>query len=132
MVKLLGDNSVSLLRKAVYGLVGNRAGVEFLEFYKMCATFDDILEEFDFLPGFGRNEHLIQEESAADLFSAGDDSAVSSETAKILEFLQQGEAAVDEISAALDLPASEITASLIGLELLHRVQKSGLKYRRIR
>ncbi len=44
MVKLLGDNSVSLLRKAVYGLVGNRAGVEFLEFFKMCATFDDILE----------------------------------------------------------------------------------------
>ena len=44
MVKLLGDKSVSLLRKAVYGLVGNRAGVEFLEFFKMCATFDDILE----------------------------------------------------------------------------------------
>ena len=44
MVKLLGDRSVSLLRKAVYGLVGNRAGVEFLEFFKMCATFDDILE----------------------------------------------------------------------------------------
>ena len=44
MVKLLGNNSVSLLRKAVYGLVGNRAGVEFLEFFKMCATFDDILE----------------------------------------------------------------------------------------
>lgn len=98
----------------------------------LTETFDDILEEFDFLPGFGRNEHLIQEESAADLFSAGDDSAVSMETAKILEFLQQGEATVDEISAALDLPASEITASLIGLELLHRVQKSGLKYRRLR
>ena len=44
MVKLLGDNNVSLLRKAVYGLVGNRAGVEFLEFFKMCVTFDDILE----------------------------------------------------------------------------------------
>ena len=41
-VKLLGENSVSLLRKAVYGLVGNRTGVEFLEFFKMCATFDDI------------------------------------------------------------------------------------------
>ena len=98
----------------------------------LTETFDDILEEFDFLPGFGHGEHLIREESAADLFSAGDDSAISSETAKILEFLQQNEASVDEISAALDLPASEITASLIGLELLHRVQKSGLKYRRLR
>lgn len=43
MVKLFGDNNVSLLRKVVYGLVGNRAGVEFLEFHKMNATFDDVL-----------------------------------------------------------------------------------------
>ena len=101
----------------------------------LTETFDDILEEFDFLPGFGHGEHLVQEESAAaDFFSDSDggDGSISSEAAKILEFLQQDEATVDEISAALDLPASEITASLIGLELLHRVQKSGLKYRRLR
>ena len=100
----------------------------------LTETFDDILEEFDFLPGFGHGEHMIREDDAAGFFSdsAENDSAVSSETAKILEFLKQDEASVDEISAALDMPASEITAALIGLELLHRVQKSGLKYRRLR
>ena len=44
MVKQFGDNNVSLLRKVVYGLVGNRAGVEFMEFFKLNATFDDVLE----------------------------------------------------------------------------------------
>ena len=36
------DNVV--LRKLIYGLVGNCAGVEFMEFYKINAQFDNILE----------------------------------------------------------------------------------------
>ena len=100
----------------------------------LTETFDDILEEFDFLPGFGRNENMLQEAAAADdFFSDGNpEDSISSEAAAILEFLQKGDAAVDEISAALDLPAGEISASLIGLELLRRVKKNGLKYHRVR
>ena len=33
-----------LLRKMVYGLVGNGAGVEFMEFYKLNANFDNVLK----------------------------------------------------------------------------------------
>ncbi len=33
-----------LVKKVVYGLVGNGVGVEFMEFYKMSAEFDSILE----------------------------------------------------------------------------------------
>lgn len=33
-----------LLRKMVYGLVGNSTGVEFMEFYKLNAEFDNILQ----------------------------------------------------------------------------------------
>ena len=99
----------------------------------LTETFDDILEEFDFLPGFGRNESMLQEDGIDDFFSDTDqEGAVSSEAAAILEFLQKGDAAVDEISAALDLPAGEISASLIGLELLRRVKKNGLIYHRVR
>lgn len=36
------ENNENLLRKIVYGLVGNRAGLEFIEFYKINAQFDDI------------------------------------------------------------------------------------------
>jgi hypothetical protein len=32
----------NLLRKIVYGLVGNRAGLEFVEFFKLNAEFDDV------------------------------------------------------------------------------------------
>ena len=100
----------------------------------LTETFDDILEEFDFLPGFGHHGNMLQEDhSDGNLLSDGEeDSAISTESARILEFLQKGDAAVDEISAALDLAAGEITASLIGLELLRRVRKTGLKYHRIR
>ena len=99
----------------------------------LTETFDDILAEFDFLPGFGRNENMLKEDGSGDFFSDGDpEGAVSSEAAAILEFLRKGDAAVDEISAALDLPAGEISAALIGLELLRQVKKDGLKYHRVR
>ena len=32
-----------ILRKLVYGLVGNAVGVEFMEFYQMSGKFDDVL-----------------------------------------------------------------------------------------
>lgn len=47
MVKLYGNSGhceSSTLRKIVYGLVGNRAGVEFMEFYKVNREFDNVLD----------------------------------------------------------------------------------------
>ena len=44
MLAQFGESDELLLRKVVYGLVGNRAGVEFMEFHKINATFDDVLE----------------------------------------------------------------------------------------
>jgi hypothetical protein len=38
------DPDSPVLRKLVYGLVGNRAGVEFIEFFKNNAQFDNVLE----------------------------------------------------------------------------------------
>ena len=38
------NGSTELLRKVVYGLVGNGVGLEFMEFFKMSAEFDSILE----------------------------------------------------------------------------------------
>lgn len=38
------DSEDTLLRKMVYGLVGNGAGVEFMEFYKINAEFDNVLD----------------------------------------------------------------------------------------
>ena len=38
------DADDTLLRKMVYGLVGNGVGVEFMEFYKLNANFDSVLK----------------------------------------------------------------------------------------
>lgn len=45
MIDLYGNmDSDSFLRKIIYGLIGNRAGVEFMEFYKINANFDSVLD----------------------------------------------------------------------------------------
>ena len=36
------EENETLLRKVVYGLVGNRAGVEFVEYFKLNAEFEDV------------------------------------------------------------------------------------------
>lgn len=43
VIKLFNGNT-ELLRKVVYGLIGNNIGLEFMEFFKMSSEFDSILE----------------------------------------------------------------------------------------
>ncbi len=44
MLRIIPDaeKNETLLRKVVYGLVGNRAGVEFVEYFKLNAEFEDV------------------------------------------------------------------------------------------
>ena len=44
MLETLPKEKESLLRKLVYGLVGNSAGMEFIEFHKLNAQFQDVLK----------------------------------------------------------------------------------------
>ena len=44
MCHIYNESKDTLLRKMVYGLVGNGAGVEFMNFYKINAEFDNILD----------------------------------------------------------------------------------------
>lgn len=99
----------------------------------LVENFDHILEEFDFLPGFSRETNTLREESASEqFFEEQADASLSTEGAKITEFLAKGDASVDDISAATGIPASEVMATLIGLELLRKVRKSGSVYHRLR
>lgn len=43
VIKLFKGNT-ELLRKVVYGLIGNGVGLEFMEFFKMSSEFDSILD----------------------------------------------------------------------------------------
>lgn len=98
----------------------------------LVEKFDHILEEFDFLPGFASSNQIQEEKEEATLFDDEDDSSISSESAKILAFLIKGDASIDDIAGAVDLPASEVISCLIGLELLRKVKKSGNLYHRLR
>jgi len=43
MLNMFGTEDEGLMRKVVYGLVGDRAGVEFMSFHKLNIEFDDTL-----------------------------------------------------------------------------------------
>ena len=43
MLDIIPADDEDLLRKLVYGLVGNRAGMEFVAFHKLNAQFEDVL-----------------------------------------------------------------------------------------
>ncbi len=44
MLDIAPEDDEGLQRKLVYGLVGNRAGLEFYEYHKLNACFDDVLK----------------------------------------------------------------------------------------
>jgi hypothetical protein len=44
MMGIVPKDDEELQRKLVYGLVGNRAGMEFMEYHKLNASFEDVLQ----------------------------------------------------------------------------------------
>ena len=100
---------------------------------KLVMNFDDILDEFDFLPGFhpaSLREMPVNPfgaDDADDGQSESDDpdeSMFSEEETAILNVLAKGPANVDTISEAAGIPPSTVISTMIGLEILHRVRKN--------
>ena len=80
-----------------------------------------------------RNRIISGISKATLVVEAGLNSAsLSTEAARIVEFLAKGDASVDDISAATGISASEVMSTLIGLELLRKVRKEGGVYHRLR
>ena len=96
---------------------------------KLVMNFDDILDEFDFLPGFHPAElhetpavfHVSGDGEAAD---ETDDSMFSDDEKAILDALKAGPANVDAISESTGVAPSVVISTMIGLEILHRVRKN--------
>ena len=106
---------------------------------RLVMNFDDILDEFDFLPGF-RPTPL--RESPVNPFDAkqkeqdrsvsakeeepddSEDSMFSGEETAIMNILAKGPANVDIISEATGIPPSTVISTMISLEILHRVRKN--------
>ena len=93
-------------------------------------NFDDILDEFDFLPGFHPSElhespanpFRLSDSGAQD--DASDESMFSDDEKAILDVLTRGPANVDAISGATGIEPSVVISTMIGLEILHRVRKN--------
>ena len=100
---------------------------------KLVMNFDDILDEFDFLPGFHPAE-LHETPAAFHVSGDGDgdgeapdetdDSMFSDDEKAILDALKSGPANVDAISESTGVAPSVVISTMIGLEILHRVRKN--------
>ena len=106
---------------------------------RLVMNFDDILDEFDFLPGFRPtplrespvNPFAAQEngqdnstpEKPED-FEDPDDAMFSGDETAILNILTRGPANVDMISEETGIPPSTVISTMISLEILHRVRKN--------
>jgi len=97
---------------------------------KLVMNFDDVLDEFDFLPGFHPAE--LHETPAAfhvsgdggDAADDSDDSMFSDDEKAILDVLKSGPMNVDAISDSTGVAPSVVISTMIGLEILHRVRKN--------
>lgn len=105
----------------------------------LVESFEHVLEEFDFLPGFESPPMRASEPGQQDnLFSAPMDSenflGLSSLDLAILDCLKKGDANVDELSATLSqYPPGDIISALIGLEILSKAKKMpDGRYQRLR
>ena len=107
----------------------------------LVENFDHILEEYEFLPGFQQDfASMLREEGAEDYDATAtgteedDLCALSSVDAKILDVLRENDSlSLEQITIQTDLPAPEVMASLVALEILRRIKKlpNGL-YQRVR
>lgn len=89
---------------------------------KLTESFDDILEEFEFLPGFRKNELLSDEklisnnstsEQQQELFDK-----LSNEEKQILEILRNEDCTADAIAVETGIDAGQLLAILMKLELM--------------
>ena len=107
----------------------------------LVENFDHILEEYEFLPGFQQDfASMLREEGAEDYNTTAtgteedDLCTLSSVDTKILDVLRENDSlSLEQITIQTELPAPEVMASLVALEILRRIKKlpNGL-YQRVR
>ena len=103
---------------------------------RLVMNFDDILDEFDFLPGFRptklrespMNPFGAKEKEQDNAAKAGpddsEDDMFSGDETAIMNILAHGPANVDVISEETGIPPSTVISTMISLEILHRVRKN--------
>lgn len=82
---------------------------------KLAESFDDILTEFEYLPGMKQPE-LFEEDSGTDNVLSPNQ-AFSSDESKIINALSNGRLSLDEISAGTLLPVGKLLSLLMKLEM---------------
>ena len=85
---------------------------------KLTESFDDVLEEFDFLPGFepkNLEKGETQEETSDDVPALGEDES------KILAVLEKGETSADTVSAETGIAPGKLLALMMQLEMMRKV-----------
>ena len=109
----------------------------------LVESFDHVLEEFDFLPGFDtlRSMSVLREDSTSGTIPelpAGfedqpDEIHLGPAADAILQILKKGDLSLDSMAAQTDYPAQELLSATIALEIMCRIKRNtDGTFRRIR
>lgn len=89
---------------------------------KLTETFDDVLEDFEFLPGLERPKQAMVCEDSQD--EPEDDGILSDGDREALAALAKGERTLEQLAEATGAPAGELLARMMKLEILRKAKKS--------
>lgn len=95
---------------------------------KLTETFDDVLEDFEFLPGMDRPKTVKVSETEDDEGpyddSPPEDEILSENDRKAIAALAKGGLSLDQLASATGSPAGELLARMMKLEILRKVKKT--------
>ncbi len=92
---------------------------------KLTETFDDILEDFEFLPGMERPKPaMVCEGDEEESYESPEDGILSEEDRKALSALAKQELSLDQLANATGSPSGELLARMMKLEILRKVKKT--------
>lgn len=89
---------------------------------KLVETFQDVLEDFEFLPAFRKPER-VPEAASGGRQPGHDDLTLTDNEAKLLALIGSGEVSLDDLVAETGLPPADVLAAIFTLELKHKVRQ---------
>ncbi len=84
---------------------------------KLVESFDDVLDDFEFLPGVVKKEERSSAQERGGVEKSKEDLKLDEDEAKILALLEEGERSADSLAIGSGIPAGRLLALLMKMEM---------------
>ncbi len=84
---------------------------------KLVESFDDVLDDFEFLPGVVKKEERSSAQGRGGAEKSDEDLKLDEDEARILALLEEGERSADSLAIGSGIPAGRLLALLMKMEM---------------